>query len=221
VFAGLSREPSSGLEPETPSLPCDPNGNRWQPVATVSPQIKPFSRCQRPERLPPVAPPLFHNCSIAIGPKTRALAPGNDRRRRATTPSVIERGSETVLHFAGHRRPPRRKPAPCVATTKVHTLASPYFARYARRTLSLVHSIRQVPVGAALIRRPPRGRQLPARRLAPRRARARTGRGRWVDVGPQARQTAQRHGFQPHRRSLSAGGGRSVDVKPRSHHCRG
>jgi integrase len=32
--------------------------------------------------------------------------------------------------------------------------------------------------------RPPRSRQLPARRLAPRRARARTGRGRWVDAGP-------------------------------------
>src|SRR2546430_16007428 len=27
-----------------PLLPCDPYGNRWQPVATVSPQIKPFSR---------------------------------------------------------------------------------------------------------------------------------------------------------------------------------
>jgi integrase-like protein len=44
--------------------------------------------------------------------------------------------------------------------------------------------------------RPPRSRQLPARRLASARARARTGRGRWVDVGPQARKAAQRHGFQ-------------------------
>jgi hypothetical protein len=44
--------------------------------------------------------------------------------------------------------------------------------------------------------RPPRSRQLPARRLAPRRARARTGRGRWVDVGPQAHKAAQRHRFQ-------------------------
>jgi len=26
---------SSGLEPETPTFPCDPNGNWWQPVATV------------------------------------------------------------------------------------------------------------------------------------------------------------------------------------------
>ena len=44
--------------------------------------------------------------------------------------------------------------------------------------------------------RPPRSRQLPACRLAPGRARARTGRGRWVDVGAQARKAAQRHGLQ-------------------------
>jgi hypothetical protein len=30
-------KPSDGLEPSTPSLPCDPNGSRWQPVATVGP----------------------------------------------------------------------------------------------------------------------------------------------------------------------------------------
>ena len=66
-----------------------------QPVATVSPQIKPFSRYQRAERLPPVAPPLFHNCSIPRGPKTRALA-GNNRRWRSTTPSVTERGSSRL-----------------------------------------------------------------------------------------------------------------------------
>jgi integrase len=44
-------------------------------------------------------------------------------------------------------------------------------------------------------------------------ARARTGRGRWVDVGSQARKAAQRHGFQASRGRLSAGGGRSVDVE--------
>src|SRR5262249_61392205 len=40
--------------------------------------------------------------------------------------------------------------------------------------------------------RPPGGRQLPARRLAPRRARARTGRGRWVDAGTETRKAARR-----------------------------
>ena len=52
--------------------------------------------------------------------------------------------------------------------------------------------------------RPPRGGQLRARRLAPRRARARTGRGRWVDTGAQARETAQRHGFQASREAFAA-----------------
>ena len=61
--------------------------------------------------------------------------------------------------------------------------------------------------------RPPRSRQLPARRLAPRRARARTGRGRWVDTGAHARKAAQRHGFQASREAFAAGGGRSVDVE--------
>jgi len=32
---GAFAEPSDGLEPSTPSLPCAPTGNRWQPVATV------------------------------------------------------------------------------------------------------------------------------------------------------------------------------------------
>jgi hypothetical protein len=48
---------------------------------------------------------------------------------------------------------------------------------------------------------------------------------RAVDAGwTSARKPARRHSdtvFRPHRRSLSAGGGRSVDVKPRSPHCRG
>ena len=66
-------EPSDGLEPSTPSLPCDPNGNRWQPVAIVWRSFKPISGVRRAEPLPPVAPALFHNCSIPIGPKTGTL----------------------------------------------------------------------------------------------------------------------------------------------------
>jgi integrase len=44
--------------------------------------------------------------------------------------------------------------------------------------------------------RPPRSRRLPARRVARRRARARTGRGRWVDVDAHACKAAPRHGFE-------------------------
>jgi hypothetical protein len=42
LHAGGFAEPSDGLEPSTPSLPCDPNGNRWQPVATVRPRSSHF-----------------------------------------------------------------------------------------------------------------------------------------------------------------------------------
>ncbi len=33
--SGTFAEPSDGLEPSTPSLPCAPNGNRSQPAATI------------------------------------------------------------------------------------------------------------------------------------------------------------------------------------------
>jgi len=40
----------------------------------------------------------------------------------------------------------------------------------------------------------------------------------WVDVEPEARNSAQRLGFQASRKAFAAGGGRSVDVEVRSHH---
>jgi integrase len=62
--------------------------------------------------------------------------------------------------------------------------------------------------------RPPCPRQLSARGLAPRCARARTGGGRRVDTGAHARKAAPRHGFRGSRKRSSEGGGRSVDVEP-------
>jgi len=35
IFLGFCREPSDGIEPSTPSVPCAPIGNGSQPVATV------------------------------------------------------------------------------------------------------------------------------------------------------------------------------------------
>ena len=49
--------------------------------------------------------------------------------------------------------------------------------------------------------------------VTPGRARSRTGRRRRVDVGPEARNAAQRHGFQASQQRLPAGGGGSVDVE--------
>ena len=67
-------------------------------------------------------------------------------------------------------------------------------------------------------RRPSRGRQLSARRLAPRRARARTR--PWTLGGrrPRDRKAAQRHGSRALRDAFAAGGGCPVDVEVRRHH---
>ena len=50
----------------------------------------------------------------------------------------------------------------------------------------------------------------------PRRSRARTGRGRWVDTDANDRKAARRHGFPAAREAFAVGGGRSVDVGARS-----
>jgi hypothetical protein len=64
--AGRSAKPSFSLEPSTPSLPCAPNGNRSQPVATV---LACSSRCRGLpicERLPLVATARLHKRSILL-----------------------------------------------------------------------------------------------------------------------------------------------------------
>ena len=53
-FAG-TLGPSSGLEPETPSLPCAPIGNRSQPAATVFAYLSRSRGCPICHELPPVA----------------------------------------------------------------------------------------------------------------------------------------------------------------------
>jgi hypothetical protein len=74
-------------------------------MATVSGQIKPFSGFWRAERLPPVAPPLFHNCSIPIGAKTGRL--NVDQHLKADVdPFRIERGStDNRLAWCRLRKP--------------------------------------------------------------------------------------------------------------------
>jgi len=72
-------EPSDGLEPSTPSLPCDVCGERSLTGANVSACSRPFNglrRAVRCARCPLVFPKSFHRsarcdrlCSSAIGPK--------------------------------------------------------------------------------------------------------------------------------------------------------
>ena len=59
-FAGIL-EPSDGLEPSTPSLPCGPGRNRSQPTATLFACLRRFSRASG---LPSIATARLHKCSI-------------------------------------------------------------------------------------------------------------------------------------------------------------
>jgi hypothetical protein len=61
-----------------------------------------------------------------------------------------------------------------------------------------------------LAQRQPRTRSRP-----PRRARARTGRGRCVDVAPAAGEAAQHHDSEASRKNAAAARGRPVDAVPR------
>jgi hypothetical protein len=63
--------------------------------------------------------------------------------------------------------------------------------------------------------RPPRPRQPRTRSRPPRRARARAGRGRCVDVAPATGKAAQQHDFALSYEKTAAARGRSVDAAPR------
>ena len=76
--AGLLSKPSDGLEPLTPSLPCDPVGSRWQSVATIPlvPAVRVFARAVP---LPSVAPSFFQDLSIRSARRTVAWATSGPR----------------------------------------------------------------------------------------------------------------------------------------------
>src|SRR5439155_16074411 len=104
-FCGAFVEPSSGLEPETPSLPCDSNGNWWQPVATVrarSSHFRPFGEPNVCHRLRPL-------CSITVPSQSaqkRALS------LRATTADEVD-GGPFGIRVDSHRVAAHRK-TPCL-----------------------------------------------------------------------------------------------------------
>jgi hypothetical protein len=60
----ITNKPSDGLEPSTPSLPCAPNGNRLQPMATVIACPGAFRANPICHPLPPVATTGLHKGSI-------------------------------------------------------------------------------------------------------------------------------------------------------------
>ncbi len=74
--------------------------SKRQPVAAGGHSLtldQAFSCFWRPERLPRVAIPLFHNCSIPIGQK-RALWPGNTDRGREADHFRMKKGAGVCGH---------------------------------------------------------------------------------------------------------------------------
>jgi hypothetical protein len=66
-ISGTFAEPSDGLEPSTPSLPCDPNGSRWQRFPASSSCFGASATRTFATRCAPSVPYLFH----PNRPKTR------------------------------------------------------------------------------------------------------------------------------------------------------
>jgi hypothetical protein len=62
--AGAFAEPSDGLEPSTPSLPCAAKRLPWVATGCGPACLSGFRGCPICHRLPPVAPAGLHTCSI-------------------------------------------------------------------------------------------------------------------------------------------------------------
>src|SRR5437667_6084382 len=103
-------EPSDGLEPSTPSLPCDFGGNRWQPVAKRFGLLRRFRGFKRSNRLRPIAPSFFHNLSILSATARSAVCRTDDVGSRklaiafAVDPSLTAKGSSSDA-LSGRVRP--------------------------------------------------------------------------------------------------------------------
>jgi hypothetical protein len=67
-YAGRNWKPSSGLEPETPSLPCAAKRLPWVATRCGSSCLSGFRGCPICHRLPLVAPAWLHKRSIARRP---------------------------------------------------------------------------------------------------------------------------------------------------------
>src|SRR2546426_3091647 len=99
---GASAEPSSGLEPETPSLPLPCARNYWRPEATDSACLGRFGRCRTCAGSPPFAPALLHKCSMLGRPaRHQHLA---RRRRLGLLLGGASRRSAAVRGQRGDRR---------------------------------------------------------------------------------------------------------------------
>ena len=100
-LCGAFAEPSSGLEPETPSLPWNDSGNRSQATATVFACWRGFRAGAICDRLPPVATTGLHKgsilcCSCWLHGARRA-GRSKDQRRPSRSSSTFGGGASVSV----------------------------------------------------------------------------------------------------------------------------
>jgi hypothetical protein len=156
-----------------------------------------------------------HSRGTAAGDRARCARPPTDIKEPDSVPELARRP----------RRLPQLRPSPLEAgpdegrdravASSLRPSSHLRNLRATRRRLSVcglaVHGVEhrndRPPLWA------PRRRQSRTRRLASRRARARAGRGRWVDVATEAPKTAQRQRSHASHEAIPASGGRPVDAE--------
>jgi hypothetical protein len=145
-------EPSSGLEPETPSLPCDVGGDAWLQGATVSACSGPFSGLRRTTFAPGCA-----RVTAGFGRGSReikwyrrkgrqlAFAPTQkqvDRFRKVSEPLIAAMGE--ALDDATEYGNARRGYAACALTDVLHAQFKLALARFKAGELDYATEVEDV-----------------------------------------------------------------------------
>jgi len=109
------RPPANGGSPrQTPCLPCDPNRNRWQPVATVSRYVKPFAgprlaeRCHRLRPVCSMAVPSQSGQNACFGSVQRPQMEVDGQRAVRDEVARCRRARSRAPHCGREVKPPRR-----------------------------------------------------------------------------------------------------------------
>src|SRR5207248_8693686 len=103
-LAGRGPPATGGSPRRTPCLPCDPNGNRWQPVATVRPRSSHFRAAGGRN----VCQQLRPLCSVPV--PCQSAKNGPSKRQRSPRPT--EELSREVA-TSDHRDEPLAVRVPC------------------------------------------------------------------------------------------------------------
>src|SRR5437762_827722 len=98
-ITGAFAEPSDGLEPSTPSLPCGLGPLPWVADGCEMACLSRYRGGSVCDRLPPVAPAWLHKCSMIVCSVRNGSA--TDARRRTPESDTRSRSALHQLIYAG------------------------------------------------------------------------------------------------------------------------